>query len=117
MPLETVWQLGEAVFTRNGGAAVRIMRDLLSAESALLGILRQLRGQLQTEFKVCSILSTGGSRDEVARAFPYMNGNILEKHIQMASGYGMEAFKKGLLAIDADDGLIADRLMVTLTTY
>lgn len=126
MPLETVWQLGEAVFTRNGGAAVRVMRDLLTGDAPFLTLLRQLRSQFQTEFKVCSILSGGGHRDEVSRMFPYMNGNILERHIQMASGYGMEAFKKGILAIDAaelqvknsgsDHDLIADRLMVTLTS-
>lgn len=126
MPLETVWQLGEAVFTRNSANALRVMRDLLSNDNPLLTLLRQLRSQFQTEFKVCSILAGGGHRDEVSRMFPYMNGNILERHIQMASSYGMEAFKNGLLAIDAaelkvknsgaDHDLIADQLMVTLTT-
>ncbi len=126
MPLETVWQLGEAVFTRNGAAALHVMRDLLASEAPLLTLLRQLRSQFQTEFKVCTIIARGGHREEVSRMFPYMNGNILERHMQMASSYGIEKFKKGLLAIDAaelavknsgsDHTLIADRLMLTLTS-
>ena len=78
-----------------------IGKGLLAEESgALLGFLRQLRGQFQTEFQVAAILATGGSREEVSARFPYMQGFILDRHIQMARGYGIDSLKQGILLID-----------------
>lgn len=99
--IETVWQLGEALFQRNGSAAIRITKALLDDGTAFLGLLRQVRGQFQTEFQICSILANGGSGAEVSQRFPYMRGTILERHLRMAQAYGLNGFKKGMQHIDS----------------
>lgn len=124
--LENTWQLGEAIFNRRGSDAVRIARSQLNQENPLIALLRQLRSQFQTEFQVCTLLRQGKGSVEIAHEFPYMRGAILERHMKQAQSYGMERFRKGLLAIDAaemeaknstlDPEFILDILMVRLTT-
>lgn len=99
--IETVWQLGEALFRRDGSTAMRIGKALLDDGTAFLGLLRQIRGQFQTEFQICSILASGGNSNDVTQRFPYMRGNILERHMGMAQSYGMKSFSKGMQQIDA----------------
>lgn len=125
-PSETVWQLGEALFQRNAVTALHICRGLLSEGSPLLPLLRQIRSQFQTEYQICTLLAAGGDATAVAREYPYMKGSILERNINLAQGYGLERFKRGLLAIDAterqaknsaiDEDLLAELLMIRLTT-
>jgi DNA polymerase-3 subunit delta len=90
-----------------------------------LPLLRQIRNQFLTEYQVCALLEQGQTSAEIFQEFPYMKGQILEKHIQNARDYGMGAFRKGLLAIDAaeiqaknsgvDEQLLAELLIVKLT--
>lgn len=122
---DTIWQLGEAIFQRNGAVVMRVGRVLLSQES-LLGLLAQLRRQFETDYQICSILANGGGHEQITKAFPYMTGTILEKHISMAQGYGAEGFKKGLLLIQqvelaaknssADTELLGEMLLARLVT-
>lgn len=122
---ETIWQLGEAIFMGDRKAAIHISRAMLSDDTALLSLLRQIRSQFQTEYQVCSLLNSGGGAQAVSAEFPYMRGQILENHIRMAGRYGMERFKKGLLAIDAaelkakssgpDPELLLELLILQLT--
>ena len=102
-PQETIWQLGEALFQRNGAAAMQIVKTLLQEGNPLLVLLRQIRSQFQTEFQVCSLIMNGGSAADVSRQFPYMRGNLLNRHMQMAQHYGLKRFKEGLLHIDHAD--------------
>lgn len=123
--LETAWQLGESIFRRDAASALRITKGLLDDGTALIALLRQIRYQFQTEFQVCSILTTGGTPGDVAREFPYMKGQILDRHVQTAQSYGMQRFKNGILAIDAaelsaknsalDSSLLAEMLIIKLT--
>lgn len=123
--IETVWQLGEAVFRRDVTSALRISKALLLEENNLIGFLRQLRGQFQTEFQICSLLANGGNTREVMQLFPYMKGAILDRHIRLAQEYGLPSFKKGMQQIDAfetmaknsttDNDLLAEMLMIKLT--
>lgn len=123
--VENVFQLGEAIFKRDTAAALRISKSLLKESSNLIGFLRQLRGQFQTEFQICSILATGGTGQDVAQKFPYMKGAILDRHLQMAQGYGLASFRKGMQQIDTvelsakssgtDPDLLAEMLMIKLT--
>jgi len=123
--VETIWQLGEAIFRKDSAASLRICKALLQEGSPFLSLLRQIRTQFQTEFQVCSILSNGGTSAEVAKQFPYMKGFILDRHVQMAQSYGMQRFKSGMLHIDAtevqaknsgtDDALLAELLIIKLT--
>lgn len=126
IPLDTGFQLGEAVFRRDGAEAMRICKGLLMEETPLIVLLRQLRFQFQTEFQVCSILAQGGGASEISRQFPYMKGAVLERHIALAQGYGMQNFRTGLLKIDEaemqaknsniDANFIAELLIIKLTT-
>ena len=101
--METVWQLGEAIFRRDASAALRVSKGMLDDGTAFLGLLRQIRSQFQTEFQIACILATGGSATEVTQQFPYMKGQILDRHLHSARNYGKQKFKEGLLLIDATE--------------
>jgi DNA polymerase-3 subunit delta len=123
---ENAWQLGEAIFRRDGAAALRITKALLDEGTVFLALLRQIRNQFQTECQVCSILSNGGTPQDVSAQFAFMRGTILDRHIQQAQAYGMTRLKKGLLAIDdtevmaknsgSDPKWLAERLIIKLAT-
>lgn len=123
--VETIWQLGEAIFRRDGASALAICKNLLLDDLSFFALLRQVRTQFQTEFQVCTILANGGDASDVMREFPYMKGGILDRHVAMAQGYGMEGFKAGLLLIDETElqaknsglevSFLAELLMVKLT--
>lgn len=123
--METIWQLGEALFQRNAAGALRMVHAQLTSGVAFLVLLRQIRNQFQTEFQICSILASGGNPHDIAAEFPYMKGAILDRHIQMAQGYGMDRFKQAMMAIDeadttaknsiADMTFLAERLIIKLT--
>jgi DNA polymerase-3 subunit delta len=124
--IENIWQLGEAIFRREGAAALQICKALLEEGTPFLTLLRQIRNQFQTEYQVCSILSKGGTKSDVARQFPYMKGHIIERPLQNAQSYGMERFKRGMLKIDetegavksstADPDLLAELLIIKLVS-
>ncbi len=101
--LETIWQLGEAIFRRDVATALRISKGMMEDGTAFLGLLRQIRSQFQTEFQIACILASGGSAAEVTQQFPYMKGNILDRHMQSVRTYGWQKFKDGLLLIDATE--------------
>lgn len=96
---KNTWQLAEAIFRRDP-AALRISKALLNDGVVPIVLLRQIRSQFQTEFNICSILNMGGGHEEIISEYPYMKGQILERHIQNARSYGMNALKEGLLKID-----------------
>ena len=98
--VDTIFQLSEAVLRRDPAKSLLIASHLLDNGTALIAILVQLRSQLQTDYQVCSILSRGGTPQDVSAEFRYLVGRILTQHIEMATGYGMERFKRGLIAID-----------------
>lgn len=103
--LENSWQLCDAIFSRNAAGALRIAKALLSDGTAFLGLLRQIRTQVQTDYQIFGILSQGGGAAEVTKQFPYMRGQILDRHMQAARGFGAERFKKAMLAIDETESL------------
>lgn len=119
------WQLGEAIFRRDAPAALGMSKGLLAEGTALIALLRQIRFQFQTQYQICSILAAGGTAAEVAKEFPYMKGMILDRNIRQSQQYGMQRFKKGLLAIDEaelqaknsamDAEFLAEKLIITLT--
>lgn len=126
IPSDTCWQLGEAIFRRDGATALRICKELLSDETPFFVLLRQLRSQFQTELQVCSILNQERDPSAVTRQFPYMKGTILERHVGYSKNYGMRGFISGLLKIDEvelqaknsglETSFLAELLMVKLTT-
>lgn len=100
MNMETIWQLGEAIFLREAPKALRISKALMAEGATFLSLLRQLRFQLQTDFQVCSIIEKGDPSTNITKRFPYMKGYILELHMKFAKAYGMARFKKSMQKID-----------------
>lgn len=122
---ETIWQLGEALFRRDAAAALHIVHSLLSDGQPLLPLLRQIRSQFQTEYQISLLLAQGKQAQDISQEFPYLKGQILERHLQQARQYGQEAFRRGLLALDEaelraknssiDENMIVELLMMQLT--
>jgi len=122
--IDTIWQLGDALFSRQVGKALQISKGLLEETGSIIGLLRQLRGQFETKMQICSILVFGGSPQNVTEQYPYMRGQILQRHIQLAQGYGIDRCKQGLLLLDEaeltaknssiNQTLLADTLIVKL---
>lgn len=100
--VDSAWQLGEAIFRRDRVAALQIVSGLFTERHSLLSLLRHIRSQFQTEFQVALLLAQGREQ-EVSQEFPYMKGQILHRHIQIARQYGLDAFKRGLLALNTTE--------------
>lgn len=98
--MENAWQLGEAIFRFDTSSALRIAKALMEEGAALLSLIRQIRSQFQTDFQVCSLLTSGATVADITQQFPYMRGNILDRHLQSAKSYGMQRFRQGMLHID-----------------
>lgn len=123
---ENAWQLGEAIFKRDAAMALRISKGLMEEGTAVFSLLRQIRTQMQTEYQICSLLATGATPAMISEKFPYMRGQILDRHIQMAQNYGLTRFKKAMLKIDEmellaknssiDPDVLAELLIVKLVT-
>lgn len=124
--VDSVWQWGEAIFRRDSAAALHMGNAFLTEGQPFLPLLRQIRSQFQIEYQVCLLLAQGKQAQDIAQQFPYMKGQILERHMQQAQQYGLKAFKKGLLALDAaemraknasvDEKILLELLMMQLTS-
>lgn len=98
-----IFELSEALFRSDKGKAIKIMRNLLSHGVAYFALLKQLRGQIETELKIASILKNGGSPQKVTEAYPYMKGFVLDKHLENVRRMGFERLKKALVLVDDYD--------------
>ena len=124
-PEESIWELGEAIFSKESSSALRIARSLMSDEAQLFSLLRQIRYQFQTKYQVLGLYEQSGTAG-VTQEFAYMKGQILDQHLRLAQQYGRERFHKGLLAIDRAEidaknskgspELILDMLIIKLTS-
>ena len=122
---DSIWQFGEAIFFRRTKEAMQIGKGLLESGNPFLPLLRQIRFQFQTEYQVSLLLSQGKESQEITKQFPYMKGQVLERHLEQVRHYGCSAFKEGLLAIDememraknssVDEKILLELLIYTLT--
>jgi DNA polymerase III subunit delta len=94
------WELGSAIFRREGATALHIATWLLTEGAPFFSLIRQLRSQFQTKLQISTLLEEGGGAQEVQQKYPYMKGQILQQNMHLAKSYGKEALKAGLLAID-----------------
>lgn len=99
--VETIWLLGEAIFRRDPSTAIQIARGLLESGQSFFPLVRNLRTQVQTHYQICTLLALGKQASDVTQEFPYMKGQILERHLQFARQHGLEKFRTSLLTIDA----------------
>lgn len=121
--VQNIWQLGDALMQRDGGAAIKISKALIADGLPFFVLMKQIRTQVQTKFQICSILSTGGTPADVASQYPYMKGRILDQNCRMAQNYGMARFRRAMLVLaetelmaksQSDDGWLAERLITQL---
>jgi DNA polymerase-3 subunit delta len=122
---ESVWQLGEALFSYDGAAALQIAHGLLIDGQPVLPLLRQIRAQFQTGYQICFLLAQGKQAHDITQEFPYMKGQILERNLKQAQQYGLDAYRRGLLVLDAtemraknssiDERILVELLMMQLT--
>lgn len=123
---DTIWQLSEALFKKDTSKALAVAKSMQEEGTALIGLLRQIRSQYQTELQISYILAQGGSSNDVVAQFPYMRGAILENHLNNARSWGVKKLKTGLLHIDnfelkaknssIDPEILTELLIVQLTT-
>ena len=105
---ETVWQLGEAVFQTEASRAHFLTRRLLLEGLQPLGLIGQLRRQVQTDFQVLDALEKGGGPSEIQQKFPYFRGKILDRHIACAKKYGKKRFQNALIALHETEFRLKD---------
>lgn len=97
--VETPWEMGEAVFRGDTEKALFVGRHLLQEAQGLFPLLRQLRGQLESQYQIL-VFSETGREDEIIAHFPYLKGSLLTKRLQMARQYGKKRLQKGMLLLD-----------------
>lgn len=125
LAVETGWQLGDAIFCRDAAAALRISKSMLGDGVPFILLLRQLRSQFQIGLHISGILAQGGTPADISKQFPNLKGNILERNMRMAQGYGLKRYKEGLLKIDEfelqsknsgiEPDLLAELVIIKLT--
>lgn len=125
VPQDTIWKLGEAIFSGDAATAISAGKSLLSATDAI-PLIRQIRNQFQTGFQIASLLANGGGPEDVMQSFPYMKGAILTKNVQTAQRYGTARYRTGLILIDntevalknssSDPELLLELLIIKLAT-
>lgn len=125
LQVNTVWELGEAIFYCETAKAVGMCRTILREGGGLLPLLRQLRYQFQTGYQTSTLLASGGSSSQAAQELPSLKGQMFDRHLERVQHYGKDRFKRGLLLLDdvelqtkngqPDESLLADLLIVKLT--
>jgi len=93
---ETLWQLGEAIFSRQSPLAIRIGKTLLDDGMALFPLVAHLRTQFHTTYKILTAFQQEGKL-AVSKAFPYLRGGLLDKKVAAAQAYGVVRLKQGLV--------------------
>lgn len=123
--LESVWQLCDAIFSKQASKALSILGHLLVDNSSFFLLLRQIRSQFHVKCHVAALLESGEGRDAISSAYSYMRGNILEQAVEVSSKYGLAALQRGLVILDqvelkaknqnCDQQILAELLIVKLT--
>lgn len=116
---ETLWQLGDALFTHATTRALGIGRVLLEEGITIFLLLGSLRSQFITGIEMLS------SAGDAAKKFPYLKGNLLEKKLLMFKKYGKERLNQGALLVfetevkaknsSADPSLLLELLIIKLS--
>jgi len=119
---ETLWQLGDAIFTLETIQAVSIGKSLLDEGMAIFPILASLRSQCTTGLGILEAARQG----DVVQKYPYLKGQLLEKKLKILNKYTAERLKKAWLLIfgtevktknsATDLNILLEILIVKLTT-
>lgn len=96
-PQQTLWQLADALFAREGKTALQTLRGLLQEQVVPLVIVAALRTQTETALQMLTLSEQGA--EAVRAQFPYLKGGLYDKKIGTlrACGRGhLEQIQEGL---------------------
>ncbi|MDF2577017.1 MAG: hypothetical protein K0S74_501 [Chlamydiales bacterium] len=96
---ETIWQLRDFILEFRGGEALDVLRSLLEEGDNAIGILQMIRMNMQTGLRLCEMIATRTTSQELAKAFPQLKGKMLEKMVKTAQNYGISRFRKALIIL------------------
>lgn len=97
-PNATLWQLGEAIFSRDFLLAWSTAHLLLEEGMQPIPLLAHLRTQCMTARKMLHLLHQEG-KPAVAAAFPYLKGKWLEKKLATLGKYGLGRIERGMVLL------------------
>ncbi len=95
MPQETLWQLGEALFSSNFPLAHSTLLGLLQEGIVIFPILSSLRSQSETALRTLQAHQRGGN-GAVQKEFPYLKGRLLDKKMNLYNRFGQAKLQKTL---------------------
>ncbi len=96
--LETLWKLGDAIFSLDNATAWRVGRSLMEEGMVFFPLLASMRTQIRTGLEILSQHLQGGG-SAVTKAFPYLKGWLLEKKLKMLRRYGKERLQRALIVL------------------
>lgn len=99
-PVESTWQLGEAILQNNAEKALKVVFQAIEQGQNSITLLRQLRHQMMTALQLLSGAKTN-SLDTVSKKFPYLKGAMLDRQLNHASQYGLERLSRAVQLIDS----------------
>ncbi len=94
---ETLWELGEAIFSFDAKRAIEI-GETLEENGEMFLLMSHLRTQMRNALLALCAYESGGF-SAVTEAFPYLKGGLLEKKISLFQGYSKKRLKQGLLLL------------------
>lgn len=121
---ETLWKLGDAIFSLDNAAACRVGQGLMEEGMEFFPLLSSLRTQIRTGLAILSLSFQGGEA-AITASFPYLKGWILEKKLKMLHHYSKKRLHRALVCLfetelqaknsAADHALLLQLLLTRLT--
>lgn len=123
-PLDSSWALGEAILQKNAKLALEAGCRVLDQGQAIFALLRQLRHQMMTALQLASAKESG-SLELVRAKFPYLKGQMFDRQLAAACGWGSMRLARAIERIDTyefkakdafdDPKLLLNMLILRLT--
>ncbi|MEX1013229.1 MAG: DNA polymerase III subunit delta [Waddliaceae bacterium] len=96
---ETIWQLGDAVLSKNFPLAHQLAHSLYLQEPAIIAHLRPLRYQVEMILEIASMIEKGQNA-QIQEKFPQLRGKRLQTQLNYARTLGSHKLESALIQID-----------------
>lgn len=123
----SAWGIGQKILAGQTGEVLSTLHRLMQEGTPFAQLIRLLRSQIQTLFKLAVMAESGASQAELQGEFPYFRGKGLSEALTRARSVGISFFKKSLLEIDQaelvyknsslDPSFLIDPLVYKLIIY
>lgn len=94
----TLWDLGEAIFSKNLPLSFEKARGLMREDISLFSILSALRSQIRSLIQMSLAYEKGGS-SLLTQEYPYLKGTILTKKMKEIKDNNIADLKRGLCSL------------------